>query len=164
MYDDNVAIVGSRKATNYGKRIAFETAKELSNLNINTVSGLAIGIDTFAHMGSLQGKYGRTIAVVGNGLISQDIYPQCNINLFQKIIENKGLVISEYIIGTKAKPYFFPERNRIVSGLADKILVVEASKNSGTLITVRSRFKSRKRCFCSATETFMMIILLELIC
>ena len=112
MYDDNVAIVGSRNASNYGKKIAFKTAKELSDLNINTVS-------SFAHLGSIQGKYGKTIAVLGNGLAKNDIYPNNNIALFNKIIENGGLAISEYIIGTKAKPYYFPERNRLVAGLAN---------------------------------------------
>lgn len=136
MYEDNVAIVGSRNASNYGKKIAFETAKELSNLNINTVSGMANGVDSSAHLGSLQGKYGKTIAVLGNGLANSDIYPSNNIVLFDKIIKSGGLVISEYIIGTKAKPYYFPERNRIVAGLSNKILVTEASTKSGTMITV----------------------------
>ena len=136
MYEDNVAIVGTRNASNYGKKIAFESAKELSNLNINVVSGMASGIDSFAHLGSLNGKYGKTIAVLGNGLAYNDIYPKNNLNLFDKIVNSNGLVVSEYIIGTKAKPYYFPERNRIVAGLADKILVVEANQKSGTMITV----------------------------
>lgn len=136
MYEDNVAIVGTRNASDYGKKIAFESAKELSNLNINVVSGMANGIDSFAHLGSLNGKYGKTIAVLGNGLAYNDIYPKNNLNLFDRIINSNGLVVSEYIIGTKAKPYYFPERNRIVAGLADKILVVEANKKSGTMITV----------------------------
>ena len=164
MYEDNVAIVGSRKASNYGKKIAFETAKELSNLNINTVSGMANGVDSFAHFGSLQGKYGKTIAVLGNGLAVNDVYPSNNIGLFNKIFENGGLVISEYIIGTKAKPYYFPERNRIVAGLSNKILVTEASKQSGTMITVRLWIRSRKGYFCSPTEIFMMKIFQEQIC
>lgn len=136
MYEDNVAIVGSRNSSSYGKKIAFETAKELSNLNINTVSGMANGVDSSAHLGSLQGKYGKTIAVLGNGLATNDIYPSNNIALFNKIVDSGGLVISEYIIGTKAKPYYFPERNRIVAGLSNKILVTEASIKSGTMITV----------------------------
>ena len=136
MYEDNVAIVGTRNASDYGKKIAFESAKELSNLNINVVSGMANGIDSFAHLGTLNGKYGKTIAVLGNGLAYNDIYPKNNLNLFDRIINSNGLVVSEYIIGTKAKPYYFPERNRIVAGLADKILVVEADKKSGTMITV----------------------------
>ncbi|MBR3697122.1 MAG: DNA-protecting protein DprA [Clostridia bacterium] len=131
-----IAIIGARNSSNYGKKIAFETAKELSNLNINTVSGMANGVDSFAHLGSLQGKYGKTIAVLANGLSNQDIYPRNNVGLYNKIIQNNGLVISEYIVGTKAKPYYFLERNRIVSGLANKILVTEAGDKSGTMITV----------------------------
>lgn len=147
MYEDNVAIIGTRNASNYGKKIAFETARELSNLNINTVSGMANGIDSFAHTGSLQGKYGRTIAVLGNGLATNDIYPKNNLNLFERIIETGGLVVSEYIVGTHAKPYYFPERNRIVAGLSDKILVVEASKKSGTMITVNYGLEQGKDIF-----------------
>lgn len=164
MDEDNVAIVGSRNASSYGKKIAFETAKELSNLNVNTVSGLANGVDSFAHLGSIQGKYGKTIAVLGNGLATNDIYPNNNVALFNKVVENGGLAISEYIIGTKAKPYYFPERNRIVAGLANKILVTEASKQSGTMITVRLWLRTRKRYFCSSTEIFMMKIFQEQIC
>lgn len=134
--EDNVGIIGSRNASNYGKKIAFETAKELSDLNINTVSGMANGVDSFAHLGSLKGKYGKTIAVLGNGLARNDIYPKNNLRLFDKIVEEGGLVISEYIVGTKAESYYFPTRNRIVAGLSDKILVTEASQKSGTMITV----------------------------
>ena len=164
MYEDNVAIVGTRNASECGKKIAFETARELSDLNLHVVSGMAKGIDRFAHLGSLNGKYGKTIAVLGNGLAFNDIYPKENLNLFNRIIDSNGLVISEYIIGTKAKPYYFPERNRIVAGLSDKILAVEANKKSGTMITVRLWTRPRKRYFCSTTEIFMMIIFLEQIC
>ena len=98
----------------------------------------------------MKGKYGKTIAVLGNGLAINDIYPTENINLFNEIIEKKGVVLSEYIIGTKSTKYNFPQRNRIVSGIADKILVVEASQKSGTLITVRFCIRTRKRSFCSS--------------
>lgn len=152
MNEDNVAIIGSRKASNYGRKVAFQTAKELSNLNINTVSGMANGVDSSAHLGSIQGKYGKTIAVLGNGLAINDIYPSNNIGLFNKIIDSGGLVISEYIIGTKAKPYYFPERNRIVAGLSNKILVTEAGIDSGTMITVRLWIGPRKRYLCSARK------------
>lgn len=147
MFEDNVAIIGARKCTDYGKKVAFDTAKELSDLNINTVSGLASGIDSFAHLGSMQGKYGRTIAVLGNGLDITDIYPKENIKLYEKILENKGTVISEYIVGTKAAKYNFPQRNRIVSGISDKVLVVEASEKSGTLITVGFALEQGKEIF-----------------
>lgn len=96
------------------------------------------GIDTYAHKGSLISLYGKTIAVLANGLSFSDIYPQENIRLAEQIIEKGGALVSEYIVGTKSKKYYFPIRNRIVSGLANKILVVEANEKSGTLITVRA--------------------------
>lgn len=116
------------------------------------MSGLAIGIDTYAHLGAMKGKYGKTIAVLGNGLAINDIYPTQNIKLFNEIIENKGVVLSEYIIGTKSTKYNFPQRNRIVSGISDKILVVEATEKSGTLITVRFCIRTGKRSFCGSRK------------
>ena len=156
-----MGIIGSRNASNYGKRIAFDTAKELSDLNINTVSGMANGVDSFAHLGSLKGLYGKTIAVLGNGLARADIYPPNNVGLFERIIKEGGLVISEYLVGTKAESYHFPTRNRIVAGLSDKLLVTEASKKSGTMITTRICTRTRKRCLCCSTEVFMMKIFQE---
>ena len=100
--------------------------------------------------------HGKTVAVLANGLDLCDIYPVENIRLAEKIIENGGAVISEYIVGTKSKKYYFPIRNRIVSGLANKILVVEADEKSGTLITVRIWVRTRKRNFCSTTEGLMI--------
>lgn len=127
-----IAIVGSRKATPYGKNIAYKFAKELVRYGITIVSGLAYGIDTAAHKGALDGG-GRTIAVLGSGL---DIcYPKSNINLMKNIIKN-GVVLSEYPLGTQPKPGNFPCRNRIISGLCKGVLVVEASYKSGSLITV----------------------------
>lgn len=116
-------------------------------MNINVVSGLALGIDTFAHIGCMQGKYGKTIAILGNGLAIQDIYPKENIKLFEKILETGGTILSEYIVGTKATKYNFPQRNRIVSGIANKILVVEASEKSGSLITVDFALEQGKEVF-----------------
>jgi DNA processing protein len=83
-------------------------------------------------------SYGKTIAVVANGLAFSDIYPKENVKLAEQIIEKGGALVSEYIVGTKSQKYYFPMRNRIVSGLANKILVVEANEKSGTLITVRA--------------------------
>lgn len=109
---------------------------------------LLFGIDTYAHKGSINSKYGKTVAVLANGLADFDIYPKYNVNLAKKIVEKGGALVSEYIVGTKAKKYYFPIRNRIVSGLSSKILVVEASQKSGTLITVRTWFRTRKRHLC----------------
>ena len=101
--------------------------------NINVISGLARGIDSCAHKGTLKAN-GKTIAVVGCGL--DRVYPTENETLFNEIIKNNGAIISEYIIGTKPLAKNFPRRNRIISGLSDGVIVVEARKKSGTLITV----------------------------
>lgn len=127
-----VSIVGCRNSSKYGENISKKIAYNLSLNNINIVSGLAKGIDSFAHIGALEAK-GKTIAVVGCGL--DIVYPRENTNLFNNIIKQGGAVISEYIIGTKPLAYNFPRRNRIISGLSDSVIVVEAKEKSGTLIT-----------------------------
>ena len=128
-----ISIVGSRICTKYGENISKKLAYNLSLNNINIISGLARGIDSFAHKGSLAGK-GKTIAVVGCGL--DRVYPKENILLFNDIIKNDGAIISEYIIGTRPFAKNFPKRNRIISALSDGLVVVEAKEKSGTLITV----------------------------
>lgn len=126
-----IAIVGARKATAYGKWASYSIAQKLSEYSKTIVSGMAYGADTYAHKGALEGG-GRTIAVLGCGV---DIcYPKANQHLMNKIIEN-GAVISEYEPGTPAFPYYFPARNRIISGLSNAIVVVEAGVHSGSLIT-----------------------------
>lgn len=129
----SIAIIGSRICSNYGKQVAKQFAYNLSKYNINIVSGLAKGIDTYAHVGTIQAKK-TTIAVIGSGL--DIIYPEENKQLYEEIIKNNGAIISEYIVGTKPEKLNFPERNRIISGLSKGILVVEANKKSGTFITV----------------------------
>ena len=129
----SIAIIGSRVCSNYGIQVAKQFAYNLSKYNINIVSGLAKGIDTYAHVGTIQAKK-TTIAVIGSGL--DIIYPEENKKLYEEIIKNNGAIISEYIVGTKPEKLNFPERNRIISGLSKGILVVEANKKSGTFITV----------------------------
>lgn len=131
----SIGIVGSRMATQYGKIVSREIAKQLSKKNINIVSGLAIGIDKYAHLGALESKNGKAIAVLGTGVNKESLYPLENTKLYERIIENEGIVLSEYPINAKPLPYHFPARNRIISGLSDKIIVVEASLKSGSLIT-----------------------------
>ncbi len=131
--EKSMAIVGCRSCTKYGENIAKKLAYNLSLTNINIISGLAKGIDSFAHKGSLAAK-GKTIAVVGCGL--DRVYPEENKALFNEIIKNGGTIISEYIIGTKPLAKNFPRRNRIISGMSDGLIVVEAREKSGTLITV----------------------------
>ena len=142
----NFAIVGSRKATEYGKKVAMQISKELSENGLNIVSGLAIGIDSYAHLGCLQVKdAGKTIAVLGSGL--DVIYPKENRKLAEQIINSGGCIISEYPIGSKIEKNNFPQRNRIISGLSEGIRVVEASKKSGALITAEFGIEQGKEVF-----------------
>lgn len=126
-----IAIVGSRKATAEGKRLANETATTLSNHGVTVVSGLARGIDTAAHSGAVTGQ-GSTIAVLGGGI--DIIYPPENRNLYEQI-KQLGAVISEYPPETEPLPGHFPARNRIISGLSRGVFVAEATLSSGSLIT-----------------------------
>lgn len=128
----NIGIVGCRECTTYGKKSAEYFAYNLSKQNINIVSGLAKGIDSYAHLGSL--NTGNTIAVLGNGL--DMIYPKENLELANEIIKRGGTIISEYPCGTKPDKIKFPARNRIISGISSGIIVIEAKEKSGTLITV----------------------------
>lgn len=128
----NIGIVGCRECTTYGKKSAEYFSYNLSKQNINIVSGLAKGIDSYAHLGSL--NTGNTIAVLGNGL--DMIYPKENLELANEIIKKGGTIISEYPCGTKPDKMKFPARNRIISGISSGIIVIEAKEKSGTLITV----------------------------
>lgn len=128
-----VAIVGSRSATGYGKRIAYSLAYDLSRFTINLVSGLALGIDAESHRGMLAGE-GSTIAVLGCGL--DVVYPRQNTDLYRAIAKD-GLILSEYPLGTRPDGFRFPARNRIISGLSRGVVVVEAARKSGSLITAQ---------------------------
>ena len=129
----SISIVGCRECTIYGKNTAIKLAYNLSNNNINIVSGLARGIDAYSHIGCLKGK-AKTIAVVGCGL--DRVYPEENKWIYNRIVENGGAIISEHVIGTKPLAQNFPRRNRIISALSEALIVVEAKEKSGTLITV----------------------------
>lgn len=127
-----VAMVGARVCSNYGRIVAKGIAKELSEKGIQIISGMARGIDTYSQLGACEGN-ADTFAVLGCGV---DIcYPTENIELYEQILK-KGGIISEYLPGTAPLSWHFPQRNRLISGLADKIVVVEAKENSGSLITV----------------------------
>lgn len=97
---------------------------------------MARGVDKFAHLGALKGENGKTIAVLGSGIDEKSIYPYENLKVYERIIEEGGAILSEYPLKTKPYSYNFPYRNRIISALSDVIIVVQASKNSGSLITV----------------------------
>lgn len=128
-----VAIVGSRRETRYGREQAHKIARELSENGIKVVSGLARGIDTAAHLGALEGG-GHTVAVLGSGI--NNIYPTENKELAARIIASGGAVISEFAPNADPFAFHFPFRNRLVSGLCQATLLVEAREKSGTLITV----------------------------
>lgn len=127
-----ISVVGSRNATKYGLDTSYQIGKDCAISNFTVVSGMARGIDTMAHKGALN-KSGNTIAVVGCGL--DRVYPVENDYLFKEIA-SKGLIVSEYVVGTKIQPGNFPARNRIISGISDDLIVVEATEKSGALITV----------------------------
>ena len=128
-----IGIVGCRESSSYGEKVAQYFAYHLSKRNINIISGLAKGIDSQSHIGAIKAK-GRTIGVIGSGL--DIVYPKENQYLYEKIIKENGAIISEYPLGVKPIKMNFPERNRIISGMSKGIIVVEAKKKSGTLITV----------------------------
>jgi len=140
------AIVGTRKCSNYGREVAFSIARDLSKAGLTIVSGMAIGIDTCAHKGTIDAD-GRTIAILGTGIDEKTIYPRENLRLSEKILENKGCLISEYPAGTRGTKLSFPERNRLISGLSLGVLVVEANFGSGALITANYARKQGKKIF-----------------
>jgi len=129
-FDNNIAIVGSRKASAYGKNTAVMLACDLAAAGITIISGAARGIDTAAHEGAL--KAGKTVAVLGSGI--DVVYPPENLRLLAAIAE-QGAIISEYPPGTPPHAGHFPARNRIISGLSRGVVVVEAAERSGSLIT-----------------------------
>ena len=128
-----IGVVGCRIPSDYGIKIAKEFSYNISKRNVNIISGLAKGIDSYAHLGAIEAKQ-KTIAILGNGL--DTVYPKENYKLFQDILNSGGAIISEFPLGTSPKKENFPRRNRIISGMSNGILVVEAKKKSGTLITV----------------------------
>lgn len=126
-----VSIVGARECSAYGSQIAYQLGRELAQKGVAVISGMARGIDANGHKGALEGK-GQTFAVLGCGV---DVcYPKQNMELYENIPKNGG-ILSEYPIGTSPKNIFFPQRNRIISGLSDYVVVIEARKRSGSLIT-----------------------------
>ena len=139
----SVAVVGSRRATVYGREVTERISQDLARSNVTVISGLARGIDTIAHKAALDAG-GRTIAVMGCGL--DMVYPGENLKLAQAIIKS-GALISDYPIGTKPAAHNFPRRNRIMSGLSLGVLVVEAAASSGALITADLALEHNKEVF-----------------
>ncbi len=139
-----VAIVGTRKPTAYGKEVTEKLATDLASKGVVIVSGLALGVDGIAHAAALKAK-GTTLAVLGNGL--EHIYPAAHQSLAETILASGGALMSEYSPDTPARSYQFLERNRIVSGLADAIIITEAAARSGTLNTAMHALAQGKEVF-----------------
>jgi DNA processing protein len=144
IFQNSLAIVGTRKATLEGKGLAREFGKELAKSGLVIVSGLALGIDSMGHKGALEGG-GITVAVLGNGL--GHVYPSTNTDLAESILHQGGALISEYPLGSPSLPYRFLERNRIISGLSRGILIIEAPARSGTLATARFAVEENRDVF-----------------
>ncbi len=141
--DKMIAIVGTRRASRYGREIAQKLAFELASLGFTIVSGLASGIDTFAHRGALEAK-GKTIAVFGCGV--DIIFPAENRRLAREI-EASGSLVSEFPLGTGTEKGHFPRRNRIISGLSMGVIVVEGHYDSGAMITAKAALDQGREVF-----------------
>lgn len=139
-----VAIVGTRRPTAYGKEVTYRLAHDLASRGIIIISGLAIGVDGIAHQAALDAG-GTTIAVLGNGLGS--IYPAKHRDLAKNILASGGALISEYEPDVLARDFHFLERNRLVSGLSDAVLITEAARRSGTLNTAAHAIEQGREVF-----------------
>lgn len=141
----SIAIVGSRNCTEYGYKQAIKFSKELSDKGICVISGMAIGIDTAAHVGA-KGEKGKTVAVLGAGF--ENIYPEQNMELYNSILEDGGCVISEFPPEKEVDLSNFPRRNRIIAGISMGVLLIEGRSRSGSVVTAHHALKQKKEVFC----------------
>jgi DNA processing protein len=146
----SIGMVGSRMADAYGKKVAVSFGRALAEAGVVIVSGGAAGIDTASHEGALQGG-GKTVAVLGCGV--DIVYPPANSKLFAAIEEN-GAIVSEYPPGTPPDRFRFPERNRIISGISQGVVLVQAAKRSGALITAEFAMDEGREVFCIPGNVF----------
>lgn len=142
----SVGVVGSRKISLYAQQTTPFIVKDLAKNGVVIVSGLALGVDTFAHQATVE-VGGKTIAVLGGGLDKKNFYPPHNHDLARKIIETGGVVISEHSVGVPPLNFNFPQRNRIISGLSLGIIVIEAAERSGALITAKTALDQNREVF-----------------
>lgn len=142
----NLAVVGTRKISTYGRQLASLLTGELVQSGFNIVSGLALGVDALAHQTTVR-LGGKTIAVLGSGIDNESVYPAGNRFLASEIVKTGGAIISEFPLGTVAMPGNFPLRNRIVSGLSLGTLVIEAAEESGALITAQCALEQNREVF-----------------
>lgn len=140
---DRLAVVGSRKHSTYGEKTIQLLIPALAQNGIEIVSGLAIGLDSLAHRATLEAG-GKTIAVLGSGLKNNNIYPRINCRLAEEIIETGGALVSEFSPQTPAYKQNFPRRNRLIAGLSQATLVIEAGQKSGSLITARCALEENR--------------------
>lgn len=148
MNEPSVTIVGSRKFTPYGERVTQKIVSELTNANINIVSGLALGIDAISHHACLTSKgNGKTIAVLGGGIDDFSIAPRTNFKLANDILNDGGVLLSSFVPLTKPNKGTFPARNRIMTGISEVTVAVEAELNSGTLVTTKLAREFNKKLF-----------------
>lgn len=141
-----IAIVGSRRATQYGRQVVEKLTEELLLQDLLIVSGLALGIDSLAHITCVNNRK-PTAAVLGSGLDNQNLYPATNRALANGILANDGIIISEFPIGTMPLKHHFPLRNRIISGLSLGTIVIEAGESSGALITAKYALEQNREVF-----------------
>lgn len=142
--DQNLAVVGTRRCTNYGQEVTKSFCRVLAKAGVCIVSGLADGIDSYAHKAALE-VGGKTIAVMGSGF--HNIYPSVNIGLVDDIIDKGGLIITQYELDDTPVNYHFPQRNRIVAGLSKGLLLIEAPARSGALITTENALEFNREIF-----------------
>ena len=139
-----LAVVGTRKISNYGQRVTPQIVGPLARKGITIVSGLALGVDALAHKTALR-EVRKTVAILGSGL--DNIYPRNNLRLAEDIVTKGGLLISEYPPGTEPLKEHFPQRNRIISGLSLGTIVIEGTKDSGSLITAKYALDQNREVF-----------------
>ncbi len=138
-----LAVVGTRKISNYGIQVVKDIIPQLVGQHITTISGLALGVDALVHQTTIEAG-GQTIAVLGGGLDEQNLYPSANRHLANKILAADGVIISEYPPGTLPLKQHFPKRNRLISGWARGVLIIEGNIDSGSLITARSALEQNR--------------------